>query len=206
MRRATAATRPIAVAPADAALVSEVTWCGRRVRAAKAAVEVTKAMRGVRLASVAAISFAAATAAILIPTAASAATASATPGFVASGAKSTFRVHCTGSPQSASLAGTDIGLPSDIAMARTSTGHFSVTLRIPKDTAPGPHDVNMQCSNGDFGTASIQVSPRGGVNTGGGSASGVDMTTAIVGGGAVALAAVGGAILLGRRQNLDPGN
>jgi hypothetical protein len=32
------------------------------------------------------------------------------------------------------------------------------------------------------------------------------MTTAIVGGGAVALAAVGGAILLGRRQNLDPGS
>jgi hypothetical protein len=163
-------------------------------------------MRGLRLASVAAISFGAAAAAILIPTAASAATASATPDFVASGTKSTFRVHCTGSPVSASLTGTDLGLPSDIAMSRTSTGRFAVTLRIPKGTAPGPYDVNMQCSNGDFGTASVQVSPRGGPNTGDGSASGVDMTTAVVGGGAVALAAVGGAILLGKRQDLDPGS
>jgi hypothetical protein len=163
-------------------------------------------MRRSRLASLAAISFGAASAAILAPTAASAATASATPTFVASGAKSTFRVHCTGSPTSASLTGTDIGLPSDIAMSRTSTGRFAVTLRIPKGTLPGSYDVNMQCSNGDFGTASIRVSPRGGANTGDGSASGIDMTTAVVGGGAVALAAVGGAILLGRRQDLDPGS
>ncbi len=163
-------------------------------------------MRRLRLASVAAISFGAASAAILTPTAASAATASATPKFVANGAKSTFRVHCTGSPTSANLTGTDLGLPSDIAMSRTSTGRFAVTVRIPKDTVPGPYDVNMQCSNGDFGTASIQVSPRGGAATGDGSASGADMTTAIVGGGAVALAAVGGAILLGRRQDLDPGS
>jgi hypothetical protein len=163
-------------------------------------------MRRLRLASVAAISFGATAAAILTPTAASAATASATPEFVASGARSTFRVHCTGSPVSANLTGTDLGLPSDIAMSQTSTGRFAVTVRIPKDTQPGPYDVSMQCSNGDFGTASIQVSPRGGANTGDGSASGVDMTTAVVGGGAVALAAVGGAILLGRRQDLDPGS
>ncbi len=162
-------------------------------------------MRRLRLASVAAISFGATAAAVLTPTAASAATASATPKFVASGAKSTFRVHCTGSPESASLTGTDLGLPSGIAMSPTSTGRFAVTLRIPKDTLPGSYDVNMQCSNGDFGMASIRVSPRGGANTGDGSASGVDMTTAVVGGGAVALAAVGGAILLGRRQDLDPG-
>jgi hypothetical protein len=163
-------------------------------------------MRGLRLASVVAISFGASAAAILIPTSASAATASATPDFVASGANSTFRVHCTGSPSSASLTGTDLGLPSDIAMGRTSTGRFAVTLRIPTHTAPGPYDVNMQCSNGDFGTASVQVSPRGGPNTGDGSASGVDMTTAVVGGGAVALAAVAGAILIGRRQDLDQGS
>src|SRR5258705_9213102 len=158
-------------------------------------------MRRLRLASVAAISFGATAAAILTPAAASAATASAsaTPKFVASGAKSTFRVHCAGTPESARLTGTDLGLPSDIAMSPTSTGRFAVTLRIPKDTLPGSYDVNMQCSNGDFGTASIRVSPRGGANTGDRSASGADMTTAVVGGGAVALAAVGGAIVLGRR-------
>ena len=125
-------------------------------------------MRGLRLASVVAISFGASATAILLPTAASAATASATPRFVASGANSTFRVHCMGSPESASFTGTDLGLPSDIAMSPTGTGRFAVTLRIPKDTAPGAYDVNMQCSNGDFGTASIQVSPRGGPNTGDG--------------------------------------
>jgi hypothetical protein len=154
---------------------------------------------------VAIISFAAAAAVILTPTVAMAATVSASPNFVANGARSTFRVQCVGSPVSASLTGTDLGLPSDIAMTRTSTGHFAITLRIPKSTLPGPYDVNMQCSNGDFGTVSIQVSPRGGVSSGDGSASGVDMTTAVVGGGAVALAAVGGAILIGRRQDLDPG-
>lgn len=163
-------------------------------------------MRGLRLASVAAISFGAAVVAILIPTTASAATASATPRFVASGAKSTFRVHCTGSPKSARLTGTDLGLSSDIAMSRTSTGRFAVALRIPKDTRPGSYDVNVKCSNGDIATASIRVSPRGGAFTTDGSASGAGMTTAVVGGGAVALAAVVGAIVLGRRQGLDQGS
>lgn len=163
-------------------------------------------MRGLRLASMAAISFGATAAAILTPTVASAATASARPTFVASGAKSTFRVHCTGSSESASLTGTGLGLPGDVAMTRTSAGRYAVTLRIPKDTLPGSYDVNMRCSNGDFGIASIRVSPRGGADTGDGSASGLGMTTAVVGGGAIALAAVGGAILLGRRQDLDPGS
>lgn len=159
-------------------------------------------MRGLRLASVVAISFGAAVVAILTPTAASAATASATPKLVASGARSTFRVHCTGSPESASLTGTDLGLRSGIAMSRTSAGRFAVALRIPKDTLPGSYDVNVKCSNGDVATASIRVSPRGEANT----ASAAGMTTAVVGGGVVALAAVVGAILLGRHQGLDQGS
>jgi hypothetical protein len=156
-----------------------------------------------RLASLAGISFAAATVAILVPTEASAATTTANPRFIAAGQHTTLTIRCLGAPGSATLTGTEVGLPSNIAMDKRATGKFSVTTYIPRNTMPGAYEITMQCSNGDSGSVSIHVSPRGGPDTGDGAASGVDMTTAVVGGGAVALAAVGGAIMLGRRQNLD---
>jgi hypothetical protein len=161
-------------------------------------------MRCARLASMVGVSFGAAGVGCLVPAAAFAATGSASPAFLASGTQATFRIACTGSPEAATLSGTNIGLPSDIEMAKTGPGHFALAVRVPQRTLPGPYDVTMECSNGDFGTVTIQVSPRGAANTGDGSSSGTDMTPAIVGGGAIALAAIGGAIVLGRRQDLDP--
>jgi hypothetical protein len=131
----------------------------------------------------------------------SGASASASPMFVRPGNFTTFRIHCGGNPKSASLNGTLIGGPSHIMMHRNGGGNFSLRLRIPFDTRPGTYHVSMQCSNGDFDSARLCVSPHGGADTGDGATS--DDATRLmttVGGGALGVAAVGGGFLLYRRR------
>ncbi len=159
-------------------------------------------MRHARLTTAAAVSVASASVAILTPTEAAAATTTATPSSVAAGAMTTFAIRCSGSPASATLTANDLGLPGDVTMVRTSTGRFALTVRVPGGVRPGPYDIGMRCSNGDVGTVSIRIAPRGAPAVDR-KASSADMTTAVVGGGVIALAAVGGAILLGKRQGLD---
>jgi hypothetical protein len=156
-----------------------------------------------RLAAIASVSFAAAAVAMLTPTASYAAATSATPVVVGLGDQATFRISCSGSPNAANLTGTALDMPSDVTMEMTSRGHFALTLRIPPTVRPGTYDVDMACANGDIGSARIDVSSHGGTRTGDSTGAGAGLTTTVVGGGAVALAAVFGAILLGKRQNLD---
>jgi len=156
-----------------------------------------------RLAAIASISFAAAAVAILASTASYGAATSATPGVVRLGGQATFRISCAGSPNAANLTGTALDMPNDVAMEMTSRGHFALTLRIPPTVRPGTYDVDMSCANGDVGSARIDVSSHGGVTTRDSSGSGAGLTMTVAGGGAVALAAVFGAIMLGKRQNLD---
>ncbi|HEY7173611.1 MAG TPA: hypothetical protein VH442_01735 [Micromonosporaceae bacterium] len=158
-------------------------------------------MRGTRLPAVAAISFAAAAGAVFTPAVAAAAVTSATPDPVSRGGTAVFRVQCGPSVRSASLAGAALGLNRNVPMDATSAGHFMLTLRIPPTAAPGWHNVNMVCANGDTGTVRVKVAPRGGADIGPGSDAA--FTTAVLGGGAAALAAVCGAIVIGRRQDLD---
>ena len=131
----------------------------------------------------------------------SGAAASASPMFIRAGNFTTFHLHCGGNPKSASLTATSFGGPSNITMHRNGGGSFSLRLRIPFDTRPGTYHVGMQCSNGDFDSAKICVSPHGGADTGDGATS--DDTTKMmtgVGGGALGVAAVGGGFMLYRRR------
>src|SRR5262245_20867109 len=158
-------------------------------------------MRRARLPAVAAISFAASVAALLTPAAATAAVSSANPDPVLLGGTATFRIVCGSSATSAKLSGADLGLAHDYPMGATGAGRFSLTLDIPRNVAPGRHDVHLTCSNGDSGTVRVRIaSDRETVDS---PSSGAAMTAAVLGGGGAALAAVCGAIVLGRRQELD---
>lgn len=111
-----------------------------------------------------------------------------------------FTMHCATTSSQASVTGTSLGLPSDIAMIKLSSRLFSLDVTVPVKASHGTHHIGMQCSDGSFTTVTLVVVPRGGANTGDGSTAGGMSSTGLAAGGGLIVAACAGGLLMRRRR------
>lgn len=135
------------------------------------------------------------------------AVATASPSSATPGTPVQFEVTCTTiDASSATLSATPLGLSSSIAMTKMSdNGIFDVTVTLPRGIQPGTYNVDIRCSDGSSGTATLQVTAlpaAGGAQTGGGSTSTqTDTGLTDLGLGMIAAGAVTGGIALRRRSS-----
>jgi hypothetical protein len=128
------------------------------------------------------------------------ASGSVEPKTVGRGDDVSFFITCATSSSDASVTGTPLGLPSDIAMVKLSAREFDLDLTVPSDAPRGTHHISMQCSDGSFATVTLVVSPHGGADTGDGAMSGGASTVALTIGGLLVFGAAAGGVLLVRRR------
>jgi hypothetical protein len=84
-----------------------------------------------------------------------------TPSTAAPGARVTFAITCNPSTSTgATLYGTELGLQEHIPMDQgTHAGEYVVTVTLPTDITPGGYSPSIDCSDGNFGLASLTVTP-----------------------------------------------
>jgi len=128
------------------------------------------------------------------------ASGSAEPSTVNTGDDVNFFIQCEGSSSTASLTGTSLGLPSNIAMDEITDTEFDLDLTMPKSASRGSHKVSMQCEDGSFTTVTVVITPHGGADTGDGAMSGGASSVAIALGGLLVVGAGAGGFLLHRRR------
>jgi hypothetical protein len=88
---------------------------------------------------------------------ASGATAGVDPSTARPGTSVDFGIDCGTKAHGASLTGTSIGLPSNIAMHKSGRELFGLTVTVPHGVKPGTYHVSMQCSNGHSAVAKLTV-------------------------------------------------
>jgi hypothetical protein len=126
----------------------------------------------------------------------------ASPNTVWPGEQTTVSAGCGSDASSATLSGTSIGGPSQIAMAKDTAngpGAFAVTITVPATTLPGTYDLSVTCNTGEAGLGTLVVASSGGPATGGGSTS-TGANRALLLGGLIMLALAGMGGLLHRRR------
>ncbi len=128
------------------------------------------------------------------------ATGSVEPKTAERGDDVSFFIKCAATSSSASLTGTDLGLPSNITMDKLTSREFTLDLNVPAKASRGTHHIGMQCSDGSFTTVTLVVSPHGGADTGDGATSGGASTIALAVGGVLVLGAAAGGVVLVRRR------
>jgi hypothetical protein len=134
--------------------------------------------------------------------------ATVTPNPTAPGTATTFVVSCTsltagGNATAATLVGTPVDLPDQIALEQTSQpNQFAVTVNMPQSIGPGSFSLTINCDNGVTQTVDLEVNavPGNAPATGDGSTSTVtDGKLTIAGLGLLGSAAVAGGLVLRRR-------
>jgi hypothetical protein len=135
--------------------------------------------------------------------------ATVTPNPTAPGTATTFVVSCTsvtagGNATAATLVGTTLGLPDQIAMQQASQpNQFVVTVNMPQSIGPGSFSPTINCNNGVSQTLNVQVNavPSNAPATGDGSTSTVtDGKLTVAGLGLLGAAAVAGGLVMRRRR------
>lgn len=131
----------------------------------------------------------------------------------APGTSTTFQVNCasessSGPAQSATLAGTQLGLADQIPMqASGQTNVFITTVVLPTTLAAGTYSPEVDCSNGVSASATLQVNavPSPAPQTGDGTTStATNSSITDVGFGLLGLGAVVGGVALRRRRPGSP--
>jgi hypothetical protein len=128
----------------------------------------------------------------------------------APGTSTTFTVDCesltaAGPASSATLAGTSLGLPSQIPMQASGQGNmFEVTVVLPTSIAPGTYDPEINCSNGiaAAGVLTVNAVPGQAPQTGDGTTS--TATNAVltdVGLGLLGAGSLAGGLVLRKRRS-----
>ena len=136
--------------------------------------------------------------------------ATVTPNPTAPGTATTFVVSCNsvtagGNATAATLVGTPLGLPDQIAMQQASQpDQFVVTVNMPQSIGPGSFNLTINCNNGVSQTVNIQVNavPGNAPATGDGSTLTVtDGKLTVAGLGLLGIAAVAGGLVMRRRAS-----
>jgi hypothetical protein len=128
------------------------------------------------------------------------------PGTVRPGGSFRVTANCGSNSDSASVSATTIGGASNVQMASSSSvpGEWFVDLTMPAGTLPGSYDLGGTCGNGTGFNARVVVVTTGPQGGGGWAAGGPDSTLITAGAGMLALAAIGGAVLIQRRRGDAP--
>ncbi|HEY1486972.1 MAG TPA: hypothetical protein VGF84_12775 [Micromonosporaceae bacterium] len=132
------------------------------------------------------------------------ASGSVEPKVVERGDDASFFIECGSKSSTASLTGTPLGLPSNIAMVKLTSREFDLDVTIPSRASRGTHHISMQCSDGSFTEVTLVVSPHGGADTGDGAMSGGTSAVALAAGGVLVVGAGVGGVLLMRRRRVHP--